>query len=145
MLLTNRFQAVEIPIPSGSTLTQFNFPDLPQLTGQNGYPVIINAIEIYNSDTISASPVSGSTVASKTDIDKSFLTLYQGDLQTILNIPLNILNRVQATNNPHPFVRQPFMLNLENVSWTKSYVSLASAATNTGRVFAFGIHYSVGY
>ena len=145
MLLTRRFQAIEVNVPSGSTLTVFKFDDQPQLTGKDGKPVIINAIELYSPSSITKSPVTGSDLMTVADIKKSFLTLYQGDLQTIYNLPLVNLMRVDVNDNTQPFIWQPFIVNLENVSWTKCQITLPSAPASTGRVYAFGIHYSVGY
>lgn len=145
MLLTRRFQAIEVNVPNGSTLTTFTFQDQPQLTGKDGNPVIINAIELYTAASLSKSPVTGSNLVTIADVQKSFLTLYQGDLQTIYNLPLINLIRTDTNTAGEPFVWQPFIVNLENVSWNKCQITLPSALATTNVVYAFGIHYSVGY
>ena len=73
-----RFEAVEIPVPSGSTLTRFYFPDLPQLRNAK-----IEAVQVYAAGSITATPLTGSTPVALADLKKSSLTLYQGDLQLI--------------------------------------------------------------
>ena len=65
-----RFEAVEINVPSGSTLTRFYFPDLPQLRQAK-----IEAIQTYIAGAISLTPLTGSTPVTAADAKKSFLTL----------------------------------------------------------------------
>ena len=147
MFKTQRFQIVEIPVPSGSTSTKFNFPDLPQLTGRNGYPVKIQSLVFYNSDVMPISPLSGSNVVDSADVVKSFLTLYQGDLQTIYNLPcvqMQMLQQTGATGLVFQF-QQNLFGDLINISWTKSYISLPTALATTNVNYVIGVHYSVEY
>lgn len=147
MFKTQRFQIVEIPVPSGSTSTKFNFPDLPQLTGRNGYPVKIQSLVFYNNELLAESPLSGNPVVTSADISKSYLTLYQGDLQTIYNIPIGQLNMMQSQAGASIVFQfnQTLFDNLINVSWTKSYISLPTALQTTDVVYVIGVHYSVEY
>lgn len=143
---TSRFEAVEIQVPSGSTLTRFFFQDLPNLTGRNGYPVKIQSIVFYNRDIISKSPLTGSNLVTTADMQKSFLTIYQGDLQILYNIPVVSLNNLQTGTSSAPFSSlQPLLCNLENISWTKSFVSLPSSLSTTDVVYAIGVYYDVNY
>jgi hypothetical protein len=51
-----------------------------------------------------------------------------------------------ASTSTMPFVDdQPELLNLKNVSWTKSFISLATAPGTTNRVFSIGVYYTVNY
>jgi hypothetical protein len=146
MFKTQRYEAVEINIPAGTTLTKFNFPDLPNLTGRDGNPVIIDSIVSYYNDTIPSSPISGSTTISFTDFQKSFLTIYQGDLQVLYNIPLVELAYVgdPSANNNSLVNYIPLLRDLINVSWTKSFVTVTGGTPPTGdTVFVFGVHYTV--
>ena len=52
MIRIDRFEAVEIPVPSGSTLTRFYFNDLPNLRNAQ-----ITAIQVYTAGTITATPL----------------------------------------------------------------------------------------
>jgi hypothetical protein len=130
-----RFEAVEINVPNGSTLTRFYFPDLPQLRMAK-----IEAIQVYVAGAISATPLTGSTPVTVADAKKSFLTLYQGDLQLIYNIPLLGLNNIQEGTTT-PFVFELPSMNDIDISWTKSFVSLPSALATTNVAYSFGVYY----
>ena len=145
MFKTQRYEAVEIQIPAGTTLTKFNFPDLPNLTGRNGQPVIIDSIVFYSSYTLLSSPISGSNVLDVQDMRKAYLTIYQGDLQVLYNIPLVQLSFVTDPANTlrGGVINQPILKDLINVSWTKSFVSFASAPSSTDVVIVVGVHYTV--
>ena len=129
-----RFEAVEIPVPSGSTLTRFYFPDLPQLRNAK-----IQQVQVYSPNAISKTPLTGSTPATLADIKQATLTLYQGDLQIIFNLPLVGFINIDDTSSP--FVWELPEMNDIDISWTKSYVTLATAAGTTNVAFSFGIYY----
>ena len=131
-----RFEAVEINVPSGSTLTRFYFPDLPQLRQAK-----IEAIQTYIAGAISLTPLTGSTPVTAADAKKSFLTLYQGDLQLIYNIPILALNNIQEGAAPTSFVNELPSMNDIDISWTKSFVSLPTALATTNVAYSFGIYY----
>ena len=119
MIRLERFEAVEIPVSSGSTLTRWYFNDLPNLRNAK-----ITAIQIYTAGTISATPLTGSTPVTTADMKKSFLTLYQGDLQLVYNVPMLTLNNmVNSAADPYTFELPA--VNGITVSWIKSYVSLS--------------------
>jgi hypothetical protein len=134
MINIKRFEAVEVPVPSGSTLTRFYFPDLPQLTGAK-----IQGIQTYAPATITATPLTGSTPTTLADLKKSFLTIYQGDLQILYNLPILTLNSV--SDGTTPFVYELPSINDIDISWTKSYISLPTALATTGVAYSFGIYY----
>jgi hypothetical protein len=134
MINIKRFEAVEIPVPNGSTLTRFYFPDLPQLRDAK-----IQAIQIYAAGTLAASPLTGSALPVLADLKKSFLTLYQGDLQVIYNIPMVALNNIADSATPYVFELPS--VNDISISWTKSYVSLPTALATTNVAYSFGIYY----
>jgi hypothetical protein len=129
-----RFEAVEIPVPNGSTLTRFYFPDLPQLRNAK-----IEAVQVYVAGAISATPLTGSTPVTLADAKKSFLTLYQGDLQLIYNIPL--VGLIDINDGAAPFVFQLPSMNDIDISWTKSFVSLPTALATTNVAYSFGVYY----
>ena len=129
-----RFEAVEINVPSGSTLTRFYFPDLPQLRNAK-----IEAIQVYAAGSITATPLTGSTPVVLADLKKSSLTLYQGDLQLIYNIPLVALQNI--SDSATPFVFQLPSMNDIDISWTKSFVSLPTALSTTNVAYSFGVYY----
>jgi hypothetical protein len=129
-----RFESVEISVPNGSTLTRFYFPDLPQLRQAK-----IEAVQVYVAGAISATPLTGSTPVTLADAKKSFLTLYQGDLQLIYNIPL--VGLIDINDGTSPFVFQLPSMNDIDISWTKSFVSLPTALATTNVAYSFGVYY----
>lgn len=133
-----RFEAVEIPVASGSTLTRFYFPDLPNLRNAR-----IRAIHVYTTGTISVTPLTGSTPVTIADQKKSFLTLYSGDLQLLYNVPLfTFANFVNSATDP--YLNLPIELNGITISWTKSYINLPTALATTGTAYSFGVFYDFG-
>lgn len=145
---TQRFELVEIQIPAGTTLTKFTFPDLPNLTGRDGNPVIIDSIVAYNDENFSNSPISGSSVVQNGDMCRSFLTIYQGDLQVLYNIPLlqiQFVNAGAASPLNQGVILQPLLKDLINVSWTKSFITYSNPGTpiSGDKVFLIGVHYTV--
>jgi hypothetical protein len=129
-----RFESVEIPIPTSSTLTKFYFSDQPQLRMAK-----IQGIQVYTPTAISKTPLTGSTPATLADIKQATLTLYQGDLQIIYNLPLLAFNNIQDLTSPSVW-EMPEMNDID-ISWTKSYITLATAAGTTNVAFSFGIYY----
>lgn len=135
MTRIERFEAVEIAVPSGSTLTRFYFPDLPNLRNAR-----ITNIAIYTAGTITATPLTGSTPVTTADLKKTSLTLYEGDLQLVYNIPMLSFNSiVNSAADPYQF-ELPSVNGL-TVSWVKSYVSLPTALATTGVAYSFGVYY----
>jgi len=129
-----RFQVIEVPVPSGSSLTFFNFPDQPQLRSAK-----IQGIQIYTPTAITKTPLSGATPTTLADLKQSFLTLYQGDLQIIYKLPLLAFNNIQDLTSPSVW-ELPEMNDID-ISWTKSYISTASALATTNVTYSFGVYY----
>jgi len=135
MTRIERFEAVEIAVPTSSTLTRFYFPDLPNLRNAR-----ITNIAIYTAGSITATPLTGSTPVTTADLKKSFLTLYEGDLQLVYNIPILSFNSiVNSATDPYQF-ELPSVNGL-TISWVKSYVSLPTALATTGVAYSFGVYY----
>ena len=134
MLSLKLYQAVEIPVSSGSTLTRFYFQDQPQLRN-----AAIDAIELYTAGTLSATPLSGSTPATTTDLKKCTLVLYSGDLQQCWSIPLLSLNRINNGTDPYVFELPKFEGVV--ISWVKSYINASAALSTTNVAFSFGVYY----
>jgi hypothetical protein len=135
MIRIERFEAVEINVPSGSTLTRFYFPDLPNLRNAK-----ITAVQVYTAGTITATPLTGSTPVTTADLKKSTLTMYEGDLQLVYNIPmLNFNNLVNSAADPYTFELPA--INGLTISWVKSYVNVPTALATTGVAYSFGVYY----
>lgn len=135
MIRISRFEAVEIPVPSGSTLTRFYFPDLPNLRNAK-----ITSIQVYTAGTITATPLTGSTPVTTADLKKSYLTLYSGDLQLVYNVPMLTFNNI-ANSATDPYVFELPVVNGITISWVKSYVVLPTALATTGTAYSFGVYY----
>ncbi len=135
MIRVSRFEAVEIPVPSGSTLTRFYFPDLPNLRNAK-----ITSIQVYTAGTITATPLTGSTPVTTADLKKSYLTLYSGDLQLVYNIPMLTFNNI-VNSAADPYVFELPVVNGITISWVKSYVVLPTALATTGVAYSFGVYY----
>ena len=135
MTRIERFEAVEIAVPTSSTLTRFYFPDLPNLRNAR-----ITNIAIYTAGSITATPLTGSTPVTTADLKKTSLTLYEGDLQLVYNIPILSFNSiVNSAVDPYQFELPS--VNGMTVSWVKSYVSLPTALATTGVAYSFGVYY----
>lgn len=129
------FQAIEIPIASGTTLTRFFFQDQPQL--RNAY---IKGIQFYTPTVLTATPLTGSTPTSLADMKKASLTLYSGDLQVVFNMPILNLNEVNDLTSP--FVFQLPELQDITISWVKSYVQFSTAPTGA-TALSLGAYYTL--
>ena len=136
--LLSRYEAVEIPVATGSALTRFFFPDLPNLRNAR-----IRMIDAYTPGTITATPLTGSTPATVADMKKTFITLYSGDLQIVYNMPLLTFNNF-VNSAVDPYVNIPINVNGLTISWTKSFVSVPTALATTGVAYSFGIFYDFG-
>jgi len=135
MIRIERFEAVEIAVPSGSTLTRFYFPDLPNLRNAK-----VTAIQVYTAGSITATPLTGSTPVTTADLKKTSLTLYEGDLQLLYNIPiLNFNSLVNSATDPYTFELPA--INGITISWVKSYVVLPTALATTNVAYSFGVYY----
>jgi len=130
-----RFEAVEISVPSGSVLTQFNFPDLPNLRSAR-----IDRVVFYTAGTISATPLTGSTPVTTADMKKSFVTLYEGDLQLLYRVPILEFNNI-VNSATDPYQNDPLDINGITISWTKSFISLPSALSTTNVAYSIGVFY----
>ena len=137
MIRIERFEAIEVSVPSGSTLTRFQFPDVPQLRNAK-----ISAIQVYTAGSITATPLTGSIPVTTADLKKSFLTLYQGDQQLIYSLPLISLNNMVTGATPDPYTFELPAINGLTISWTKSYISLPSALATTNVAYSFGVYYN---
>ncbi len=133
-MLVNRFEAVEIIIPSGSTATRFYFPNLPNLTN-----ALVDRIVLFNFPATNTSILTGGTIATIQDITQTSITLYQGDLQLYYNLPLTSLINVAFFGSGYYNI--PIDIDGMEISWTKSFITSPIAQNDTGVVYSFGIYY----
>ncbi len=129
---------IEIPVfgvTGGSTQTRVQFQDQQYLHG-----TFTNSLETYTISDITKSP-NGNDLIDAATLKKAYLTLYINDPslnngrggENIQLLPLVDLHRLQNSNND-PFVRQPFLMNGQVISWDKCYITLTSPIANTTNV-----------
>lgn len=138
-MILSRFEAIEVPVPAASTLTRFYFPDQPNLRN-----AMIQGIQIYYAEQITATPLTGSTPVTIADMRKSFITLYSGDLGLVNNLPLLALSDMSdySTVNASSVFNLPNFQNMI-ISWTKCYISLPTALATPGVAYSFGVYYKL--
>lgn len=130
-----KFEFVEIYVPSGSTATRWSFPDLPKLR----YAALL-AMEVYTVTAVTACPSSRPPL-SLANYQKAFVTLYADERQDIYRVPLVALNRIQAGSDP--FVRALSVFKGQKITWDKSYVEFTTlTAPAADSSIAFGVYYA---
>jgi hypothetical protein len=130
------YQAVEVAIPNGTTLTRFFFQDQPQL--RNAF---IQAIQFYTPTVLTATPLTGSTPVTLADMKKASLVLYSGDLQVVLNIPLLALNNINDLTSPFVF-DLPTIDNI-TISWVKSFIQFSTTPATNNVAVSMGVYYTL--
>lgn len=129
-------QLVELPVITGSNLSQFKFPTQDFLRQK-----YIVSIEAYCDQDITFAPT-GNVLPTGANLQTSFLTLYgqnpeqrdqqgiesSGDGQWLELIPLIALHRTQGIT-AIPFVRGLYGMVPRVIIWEKSYVSLGNGQT----------------
>jgi len=139
-----RHELVEITIPAGSTLTRYNFPDLPNLRN-----VLLFGFQVYTSNAVTNSIISGNAVLGHIPVlHNSYTTFvnYGGKefLKQAPNIMFNSLdeNLNTSTNwtetDTKSFVGQ-------RVNWPSSYLQFTAAPSlpTTQQVFLCSEYYTL--
>lgn len=130
-----KFEFVEIYIPSGSTAVRFFFPDLPKLRY-----VALLGMETYTANMITFCP-STRPILGLAQLQKAYLTLYADERQDIYRVPLLSLNRTQASSDP--FVRAFTQFSGQKITWDKSYIEFATTPTVAAdSSIPFGVYYA---
>lgn len=137
-----RYELIEIPVPLGTTLRQFPFPDLPNLRNAK-----ILSMELFygiDPETGMKSP-SGMQLMRKDYMINSYLTMYEGDLQVVKDMPIVKLQHF-VYNNPDDSIfsvstekQVPF--NGQIISWNKSYIRFSVPVITADWVVVFGVTY----
>jgi hypothetical protein len=138
-----RHELVEIIIPSGSTLTRFQFPDIPNLRNSHLW-----GLQVYTRSQVTTSVISGNTLPTQTQVQhNSFITLVNyGGKEFSKQVPAVIYNTLSfddstSTNvfnyNPNNFVGQ-------KVNWPKSYLEFTTAPGGvTALSYLLSVYYSL--
>lgn len=138
-----RHELVEITIPANSTLTRFNFPDIPNLRNSH-----IFGFQIYDSSQVSKSIISGNTVISETAVNANcFVTLVNyGGKEFLKQAPAVLFNTIQsdssASVNQHEMDFKSFVG--QKVNYPKSYVEFTAAPAGVNNtVFLCSVYYTL--
>lgn len=137
-----RHELVEIIIPANSTLSRFNFPDIPNLRNSH-----LLGIQIYDRTKVSSSVISQNALVSESIVQtKSFLTLVNyGGKEFLKQSPALIFNTIQhdssASANFHEMDFKAFVG--QKVNWPKSYVEFtATASTSSDTSYLMSVYYT---
>ncbi len=139
-----RHELVEITIPAGSTLTRFNFPDLPNLRN-----VLLFGYQVYTVNAVSASIISGNAVLPHTQVlHNSYSTFvnYGGKefLKQAPNIMFSTLNQNLNTGTNWTETDTKAFVG-QRVNWPSSYLQFTTAPADptVTKVFLCSIYYSL--
>jgi hypothetical protein len=138
-----RHEWVEIVVPANSTLTRFNFPDLPNLRN-----VLLTSIKVY---TINMLPISIGNqlpvVSHAALLEKSYVTLVNyGGKEFLKQAPAQMFNTTNFNLNTSTNFFETYAKDFvgQRVNWPKSYVQTTGAiGTGVDTTYAFSIFYSM--
>lgn len=131
----------EVAIPSGSTSTRFNFPDMPNLKDTKLY-----GLQVYTITELPLSPLSGNALPTVVQVlNNSFITLvdYSG-FEFLKQCPAVVFNTIAFDVSTSTNIREnnAKLFNGQKVNWTKSYVTFT---TTPGGVASLGYLVSINY
>lgn len=139
-----RHELVEITIPAGSTLTRFNFPDLPNLRN-----VLMFGYQVYTSNAVTNSIISGNGVLGHIPVlHNSYTTFvnYGGKefLKQAPNIMFSTLNENLNTSTNWTETDTKAFVG-QRVNWPSSYLQFTAAPADptVAKVFLCSVYYSL--
>ena len=139
-----RHELVEIQIPAGSTLTRYNFPDLPNLRN-----VLLFGFQVYTSNAVTNSIISGNAVLGHIPVlHNSYTTFvnYGGKefLKQAPNIMFSTLNENLNTSTNWTETDTKAFVG-QRVNWPSSYLQFTTspASPTTNQVFLCSVYYSL--
>jgi hypothetical protein len=138
-----RHEWIEIPVLAGSTLTRFNFPDLPNLRN-----VLLFGLKCYDDTMLDLSINNQLPLLNKTNIlNKSYLTLVNyGGKEFLKQAPLQMFNTnsFDTALSPNFYETYAKYFAGQRVNWPKSYIQLTTGAGNiVDETFALSVYYSM--
>lgn len=138
-----RHEWVELPVLAGSTLTRFNFPDLPNLRN-----VLLFGIKCYTIDMLQLSINNQLPLLDRTNVLlKSYITLVNyGGKEFLKQAPLQIFNSTSFDLNTSTNLYETYAKDFagQRVNWPKSYIQLTTAAgIVTDQTYALSVFYSM--
>jgi len=138
-----RHELVEILIPAGSTLTRFQFPDIPNLRNSH-----IWGFQVYTRDEVTNSIISGASVCTHLVVlHQSFITLVNyGGKEFMKQIPAINFNTISFDLNTstNAFDTNNKGLIGQKVNYPKSYVEFSTApAGGSTTSYLVSVYYSL--
>jgi hypothetical protein len=138
-----RHEWVEIVVPANSTLTRFQFPDLPNLRN-----VLLLGIKVYDTNMLDASINNQLPLVTHTTLlQKTYITLVNyGGKEFLKQAPAQMFNtqsfNLNASTNFFETNSKEFVG--QRVNWPKSYVQVTtSIAPAVDQTYAFSVFYSM--
>lgn len=137
-----RHEWIEIPITINSTLTRFNFPDLPNLRN-----VLLFGLEVYYQQILSKSINNQLDLITQSDLMKNcYITLVNyGGKEFLKQMPIRNLAYAYNSNGDIDYETYPKYFAGQRVNWPKSYIQstaqISSAFNDT--TFALSVIYSM--
>lgn len=138
-----RHEWIEIPVPALSSLTRWNFPDLPNLRN-----VLLFGIKVYDASMLDASINNQLPLLSHTNVlQKSYITLVNyGGKEFLKQAPAQIFNTTSFDLNTSTNFYETYAKDFagQRVNWPKSYIQLTSSAGNAvDQTYALSVFYSM--
>jgi hypothetical protein len=135
ILLTQRFQAVQIPSSLGGA-GKIVFPDQPNLHGAYITSIILIPPTVQTNSLQSGS----SPVALNADLIQTTITLVEGSVEVIKDYPLLGLNPFNdAGNNASQNLKE--LLKDKKLDWNKCYISLWGNPSANPMYYNLGVYY----
>jgi hypothetical protein len=138
-----RHELVDINISANSSLTRYQFPDIPNLRNS-----MIWGLQIYNIDELAKSPISQQTLLSSNKVlNTSFVTLVNyGGKEFLKQAPSVLFNTLSfnntASNNYFESDIKSFVG--QKVNYPKSFIEFTtSPSSSTNLSFLISIYYSL--
>ena len=138
-----RHEWIEIPVLAGSTLTRFNFPDLPNLRN-----VLLFGLKCYDRNQLDASINNQLPLLTHTNVlQKSYITLVNyGGKEFLKQAPLQMFNTTSFDLNASTNFYETYAKYFagQRVNWPKSYIQLTTGAGNVvDETYALSVFYSM--
>ena len=138
-----RHELVEIVIPANSTLTRYQFPDIPNLRNS-----MIWGMQVYTVDEIFNSPLSQNALLSHTNVlHKSFVTLVNyGGKEFLKQAPSILFNTItfnlQTSTNALETDIKSFVG--QKVNYPKSYIEFTATPSGIANLsYLVSVYYSL--
>ena len=138
-----RHELVEIIIPANSTLSRYNFPDIPNLRNSH-----ILGLQLWDSNTVTTSVISQNPlVPTSLAQTKIFITLVNyGGKEFLKQAPSVMFSTIQddlgTSVNHHELDFKSFVG--QKVNWPKAYIECtATISTTVDRSFLVSVYYTL--